>query len=236
MTSFFERVWEKIKNGWWYLSEHRQAAILGGVILLLVIAAVIWRASVGNFIDHQTILESPQNKLRQQFADQLPDLQKQVEKDPNNSNLQQQLGVAKYATNDLQGAKEAYEKGVALSNDNAILHNNLGNVYRDLGDYTKAEAEYRRAMELNSKLTTPYSNLASIYQYNLGKPDTALAIYESGIKSVPEYIDFYNSIALLYEQQGLKDKAIDAFKRALKVQPSNQAAQSGLERLEEVNK
>lgn len=236
MRLFWERIREKTQDAWFFLKNHRQASILGGVILLLVIAAVIWRASVGNFIDHQTILESPQNKLRQQFADQLPDLQKQVEKDPNNSNLQQQLGVAKYATNDLQGAKEAYEKGVALSNDNAILHNNLGNVYRDLGDYTKAETEYRRAMELNPKLTTPYSNLASIYQYNLGKPDTALAIYESGIKSVPEYIDFYNSIALLYEQQGLKDKAIDAFKRALKVQPSNQAAQSGLERLEEVNK
>lgn len=234
MRLFWERIREKTEDAWFFLKSHRQASILSGLILLLVMAAIIWRASIGNFIDHQAIQQSPQNKLRQQFADQLPDLQKQVEKDPNNPALQQQLGVAKYATNDLQGAKEAYEKGVGLENDNAIMHNNLGNVYRDLGDYTKAEAEYRRAMELNAKLTTPYSNLASIYQYNLGKPDTALAIYESGIKSVPEYIDFYNSIALLYEQQGLKDKAIDAFKRALKIQPSNKAAQAGLERLEEV--
>ena len=234
MRLFWERIREKTQDVWFFLKDHRQASILGGVILLLVVVAIIWRVSVGNFINHQAITESPQNKLRQQFADQLPDLQKQVEKDPNNPALQQQLGVAKYATNDLQGAKEAYEKGVNLENDNAIMHNNLGNVYRDLGDYAKAEAEYRRAMELNAKLTTPYSNLASIYQYNLGKPETVLAIYESGIKSIPEYIDFYNSIALLYEQQGLKDKAIDAFKRALKVQPSNQAAQAGLERLEEV--
>ncbi|HNW56097.1 MAG TPA: tetratricopeptide repeat protein [bacterium] len=236
MKSFFERIWEKIRNGWLYLGEHRQAAVWGGIILILLIVAVIWRFNSGGLAGNQAGKQSPQNKLRQQFADQLPDLQKQVEKDPNNPDLQQQLGVAKYATNDLQGAKEAYEKGVSLNSDNAIMHNNLGNVYRDLSDYSKAEAEYRRAMELNPKLTTPYSNLASIYQYNLGKPETALAIYESGIKSVPEYIDFYNSIALLYEQQGLKDKAIDAFKRALKVQPSNQAAQSGLERLEEASR
>jgi tetratricopeptide (TPR) repeat protein len=174
---------------------------------------------------------TPQNKLQKQFLDQLPKLQSDISKDPNNSGLQQQLGVAKYATGDLQGAQAAYQKTVQLDPNNAVAHNNLANTYRDLGNYVQAEAEYRLAMKADPKLTTPYMNLASIYQYILGKPNVALTIYASGIVSNPDYVDFYNATGSIYEAQGLKDKAIASYQKALTKQAGNPAAEAGLKRL-----
>jgi len=172
-----------------------------------------------------------QNKLQDQFLTQLPQLQASIAKDPNNPSLQQQLGVAKYATGDLQGALAAYQKTVQLNPNNAVAHNNLANTYRDLGNYVQAEAEYRLAMKTDPKLTTPYMNLASIYQYILGKPDTAITIYDQGIKNNPDYVDFYNAEAFVYEQEGLKTKAIQSFNEALKVQAGNPTAAAGIKRL-----
>jgi len=174
---------------------------------------------------------SPQNQLQKQFLNQLPQLQASIAKDPNNSSLQQQLGVAKYATGDLQGAQSAYQKTVQLDPNNAVAHNNLANTYRDLGNYVQAEAEYRLAMKADPKLTTPYMNLASIYQYILGKPDVALTIYADGIASNPDYVDFYNATAAIYEQEGLKSKAISFYQEAITKQAGNPAAVAGLKRL-----
>lgn len=210
-----------------FVQDHKRLSIA----LAVALVAAIGVASVGLYQWNARSQVSPQGKLRQQFTDQLPQLQAQVAKDPNNPALQQQLGVAKYATGDIQGAKSAYEKGVALDSTNAVLHNNLGNTYRDLGDYAKAEAQYRLAMQLNPQLTTPYMNLGSIYQYILGKPDTALTVYAAGIKSNPDYVDFYNATGAIYEQQGLKSKALASYEQALKIQPGNPAATAGVARL-----
>ncbi|MEI6296842.1 MAG: tetratricopeptide repeat protein [bacterium] len=168
--------------------------------------------------------------LEQQFSERLPALQKEIETNPGSSALRQELGVVKYAIGDIEGAKDAYEKGVELDSGNAVMHNNLGNTYRDLKDYVKAEAEYRTAMKINPKLTTSYMNLASVYNYILSKPEVALSIYDEGIKANPTYVDFYNSKALVYEQQGQKAKANEMFTKALSVQPGNPAATAGLAR------
>lgn len=223
--SWLQNTWQFIRRNW---------KISGSIALIIVLAAVggiVWKAKQKKVINSKPVV-SAQNQLKQQFLDQLPELQKQALADPTNPSIQQQLGVAKYATGDLQGAQQAYEKGTQLDTKNAVLHNNLANTYRDLGDYAKAETEYRLAMQLNSKLTTPYMNLGSIFQYILGKPDTALQVYAEGIKNNPDYIDFYNATAAIYEQQGLKTKAIASFDQALKIQPGNPAAVAGLKRLQ----
>ena len=201
------------------------------VVIVVVLGAGFW--IYGSFHGSKAVIPAKkiQNKLQDQFLTQLPQLQASIAKDPNNSSLQQQLGVAKYATGDLQGAQAAYQKTVELNPNNAVAHNNLANTYRDLGNYAQAEAEYRLAMKNDPKLTTPYMNLASIYQYILGKPDVALTIYASGIVSDPDYVDFYNATGSIYEQQGLKDKAIAAYQKALTKQPGNPAAEAGLKRL-----
>lgn len=201
------------------------------IFILAVIAIVHLQGQEAARKAKQDSLMSEQNRLKKQFVDQLPELQKKAQQDPNNISVQQQLGVAKYATGDLQGAKDAYEKASSLDQNNAVIHNNLGNTYRDLGNYAQAESEYRTAMKLNPKLTTPYLNLGSVYQYILARPDTALDIYKEGIKNNPDYVDLYNVTASVYEQQGLTDKAAAQYKKALEIQPNNQAATAGLKRL-----
>lgn len=200
--------------------------IIGVVALVIVVLLISKFAKPGT----QGAL-SPQTQLQNQFLSQLQTLQKSIAADPNNPGLQQELGVAKYATGDLQGAQAAYQKAVELDQQNAVAHNNLGNTYRDLGDYAKAETEYRLTMKLDPKLTTPYMNLASVYQYILGKPETAIEIYSEGIAGNPDYVDFYTAIAGVYEQQGLKSKAIAEYELALKIQPGSPAAAAGLKRL-----
>lgn len=58
------------------------------------------------------------------------------------------VGDLRHATQDVEGAKQAYLKAVELKEDDAQAHARLARIYHDEGDLPKAETEARRACEL----------------------------------------------------------------------------------------
>ena len=59
-----------------------------------------------------------------------------------------------------------YRKALALCPDYAEAHSNLGDVYRNLGRYSEALAEYKVALSLDANLSGPCLGIAAIHYAN----------------------------------------------------------------------
>ena len=126
-----------------------------------------------------------------------------------------------------------YKKGLCLliaeKNDDAIsqfklvmkkdpkfdlAYEGLGRAYFQQKDYPEAEANLRKAVELNHKLWASYNYLGNIYDY---KKDYEKAIleYTSAISVMPEQGFLYNNLGFSFLLAGHNQAAVDAFGKAV---------------------
>ena len=79
------------------------------------------------------------------------------------------LGYAYFGQNGMKPCEASFEpwtRCIALNPKDAVAHNNLGNVLKDVRkDYDGAERHYRKAIELNPKYVFPLWNLSNILEY-----------------------------------------------------------------------
>jgi tetratricopeptide (TPR) repeat protein len=97
------------------------------------------------------------------------------------------------------GAREQWEKGLALNPKDPAAYNNLANLYTHTGPIKKAFEYYAKAIELNPQ--------EPLYYHNLGN---AVFLFRK------DAMQFYS----ISEQQ-VYDKALELFGKALKQDPTN---------------
>jgi tetratricopeptide (TPR) repeat protein len=211
-------------------------------IILLALVVVILTGLIGGYAKRGAIVaklsakKNIDNKktngagsLVDQYKNSLPELKNKAEN--NNPNDLQGYAVAQYATGDVAGAETTYRKQIRVDGNNAVAHNNLANALRDQGNYEEAIKEYKEAIRLDPKVMTSYINLGNMYQYSLDKKDEAVKVYQEAISQNPDSADAYVLLGILYESSGDKDSAKKNFQEVLDMQPENQAAKAGMERI-----
>ena len=103
---------------------------------------------------------------------------------------------------DFAGAVKELELAVKYGPANAVAWMNLGNAYRGLKEFEKAEDAYRRALSLDPKLVDVHYDLAVLY-LDGDKPGTpALARLEAAV-------GFFDA----YEKAGGKDPRLPAYRK-----------------------
>lgn len=139
---------------------------------------------------------------------------------------------------DEDGAKEQWEKALALNSKDPAAYNNLANLYTHIGPIIKAFEYYGKAIELNPREPLYYQNLgdavflfrkdASRF-YNLTEQqvfDKALQLYTTALKLDPTNFPLASDLAQTY--YGIKplrlDEALNAWTNALAI------AHDGIER------
>lgn len=71
---------------------------------------------------------------------------------------------------------EAYKKEISASPGNALLHNNLGAAFAEMGNYQEAIISLQKAVEINPKLANAHYNLAVVYERQNLFPEAFAAI------------------------------------------------------------
>jgi Tetratricopeptide repeat len=84
-----------------------------------------------------------------------------------------------FVTGELEQAIQVYELWAKSYPQDLVPPANLGDIYRMLGQYEKAEAETQEALRLEPNLGLGYTNLAEIY-LALNRPDDAKKAIEQG--------------------------------------------------------
>ncbi len=117
-----------------------------------------------------------------------------------------ELGLELEAS-DVEKAREAYYRALAVDPANADAHVNLGRLLHEARQPGAAEAHYRLALAARPGDPTAFFNLAVALE-DMGRRDEAIETYHHAIDSDPEYADAYFNIARLYEQRGDSARAL----------------------------
>lgn len=94
-------------------------------------------------------------------------------------------------------------------------HDVLGTAYLGLNQPEKAEREYRRVIEKAPELVIGYHHLGDLY-FSQKKPNAALKYYGKALERDPKLIDAMVRSALILQESGKSQKAIEMGKQVLK--------------------
>lgn len=108
---------------------------------------------------------------------------------------------------DIEQAKEAYGRALALNPAHADAHVNLGRLLHEQRAPAAAEQHYRLALEANPHHETAAFNLGVALE-DLGHVREAIDSYERALEIDPDNADAHYNVAGLYEQRGDKAAAL----------------------------
>ena len=140
-----------------------------------------------------------QRRIRERFEPIRKAYDDFLKRHPNHARARVAYGSFLGDLPDEDGAREQWEKALALNPNDPAVYNNLANLYGHAGPVKKAFEYYAKAIELNPR--------ESIYYHNFG---TTLYLFRQAGK------EFYG----ITEQQ-VYDKVLELYSKALKLDPTN---------------
>ncbi|CAF5049885.1 unnamed protein product, partial [Rotaria sp. Silwood1] len=114
----------------------------------------------------------------------------------------------------------------------ADYNHQLGSVYKDMGEYSKALLYYEKSLDIYKKILSPndpslassYNNIGLVYN-SMGEYSKALSSYERSleIKKIalppnhPDLASSYEGIGVVYDGMGEYSKALSSYERSLEI-------------------
>ena len=161
----------------------------------------------------------------QRFGDAVTALQKAVDLDPGRADAFLDLGTAFEESRDFARAAEAYERYVALKPENPWTgHLRLGLCRLELNQPEAAVASLSEALKLKPDDVKTNFSLADAYT-RAKNLDKAEATYKMLVGLNPEgATTYYGKIIQMYDEAGQYDKAIEAARKIIEMNPKNELA------------
>lgn len=107
----------------------------------------------------------------------------------------------------VQHAVELYEVILAAHPEHAPSLINLGTIHYNMRQYAQAEGLYRRATAADPDYALAFFDLGNVLD-EMQQLDEAIIAYQKAIALVPQYADAHYNLALAYERQGHKRRAL----------------------------
>lgn len=104
--------------------------------------------------------------------------------------------------------------------DRGAAHHNLADLFAATGDDERAEAAYRRAIELQPFLAAAYANLADLYRRG-GRDPEGEATLQQGLQRVPDDAGLQHAFGLLLVRGQRFAEALEALSHATRLAPEN---------------
>lgn len=111
-----------------------------------------------------------------------------------------------------------------------LVHNNLGKVYLDRGEFAEAGGEFRAALRLQPDYAFAHNNLG-VLLIRQGRPVEARRWLESAIRLNPTYADALGNLGAAYEASGDLPAARAAYEAGVRVAPGSAWLAGGLARV-----
>jgi tetratricopeptide (TPR) repeat protein len=136
------------------------------------------------------------------------------------ANVLNSRGMAWERADNLEKAREDYEKAIEVNPDYANAYNNRGNIKSKQRDYDEAMADYNRAIGLNGQFVEAHCN-RGIARENLGDLTGAMEDFNRAIELNSEYGDAYLHRGSVKERLGDYTGAISDFDKVLEIDPES---------------
>ena len=120
-----------------------------------------------------------------------------------------------------------FSNAVAVTPDDACMHNSLGRAYRFSGDTVDAVQEFRTAMMLDPTYTLAYVNLGNLDAIS-GNDRDAADNDRIAIRLQPYVPEYYVNLALVLDAEGNTSGALAQYNTAIRLDPQCGPAYYGL--------
>lgn len=120
-----------------------------------------------------------------------------------------------------------YENALANTQNNYIMHHNLGCTYRDKGKIEKAKQQYKLTLKIMPDYIPARENLANVL-YTEGKIEKAKHQYKLILRIMPDYISALNNLANILCTEGKFHESIEYYNKALSLSPNHLGARHNL--------
>lgn len=132
------------------------------------------------------------------------------------------LGLAYFIKGDHEESEKFYQRCLAINPTFTEAHNNLGNLYQEMGLLEKAEEEYLKAtMDAQySSQELPYYNLARLY-FSQNKIEDALFQVRNSLEIEENFLLALNLEGQIYVKMNRLESAIESFEKARKLRPDD---------------
>ena len=146
---------------------------------------------------------------------------------PNSLVLLNFLAISFAELNELKSALASYRDIVKLDPADCNSHFNLGNIYKDSGDFDAAIKCYKKVLEINKLDADAFNNLG-ICWHQKSQFDKAIKSYEQAIILNPLFATAHNNMGASLEKKGNFELAIRMYRQAIKAQPLYAEAHNNL--------
>ncbi|MCZ6526944.1 MAG: tetratricopeptide repeat protein [Gammaproteobacteria bacterium] len=146
---------------------------------------------------------------------------------PDNVAVLNLYGVLSSQTNRPELARQLLAQAIANDDTNANFHYNLANVLLESGEDDKAEAHYRRALDLDPEQLDAWVNLG-VLLCRTDRLTAAVDCFKRAMQVQPESMQALENLSQCLAKLGRDDEAEQCFQELLQVQPDNLDAWIGL--------
>jgi serine/threonine protein kinase/tetratricopeptide (TPR) repeat protein len=147
---------------------------------------------------------------------------------PRSAPARNNLGVALYENNDLNGAIAEYRQAIDLDPQLAEAYGNLGDVLRKLNDLDGAIVALCKATELDPQNAIAFYNLGVALSDKKDHPG-AIIQYQKAIERDPTLFQAYGNLAFSLRRLRKWDEALVAYKEAHKYAHPNRQLQQDIQ-------
>ncbi|MGA1983631.1 MAG: tetratricopeptide repeat protein [Acidobacteriaceae bacterium] len=118
----------------------------------------------------------------------------------------------------LPEAADMYRRILVLRPGYAAAAINLGTIHYNLREFAMAEQLYRRATEADPEYALAFFDLGNVLD-ELKRLSDAIGAYQRAIALVPQYADAHYNLALAYERQGHRRRALSHWLTYVRLDP-----------------
>jgi tetratricopeptide (TPR) repeat protein len=113
----------------------------------------------------------------------------------------------------------------------SMIHGMLGDLYREKGDFSRAETEFKTALGIDPELGLLHHSLADLYLQQGIKLDEAMESARKAVQLNPAS-NFIATLARIYYKKGMYSDAEAEIKRAISMEPENENYNTLLEEIQ----
>lgn len=120
-----------------------------------------------------------------------------------------------------------YQHALAVTENNPVMHNNLGNAFRADGNHNEAFRHYSEALQIKPDFAEANRNIANEF-YLQGKLQEATKHLRQALRIEPNHIKARYNLGLTLSRQNRFTEAITHYNHALELNPDYPEALNGL--------
>ncbi len=130
-------------------------------------------------------------------------------------------------------AMEIYQAILALQADHAPALINLGTIHYNLRRYEQAEYHYRKATIADPEYALAFFDLGNVLD-EMQRLSEATIAYQKAVALVPQYADAHYNLALAYERQGQRRRALRHWLAYVRLDPVGPWAKHAKEQVRKI--